>query len=54
LNQLYDDTDLVDDAQERLMAARAEHAELGDNALDGSQLAEMLAGQGSALTITAY
>ena len=54
LNRLYDDTDLVDYAQERLMAARAEHAELGDNALDGSQLAEMLAGQGSALTITAY
>ena len=26
LNQLYDDTDLVDDAEERLMAARAEHA----------------------------
>ena len=46
LNQLYDDTDLVDDAEERLMAARAEHAEMGDNALDGSQLSEMLAGQG--------
>ena len=44
--QLYDDTDLVDDAEERLMAARAEHAEMGDNALVGSQLSEMLAGQG--------
>jgi hypothetical protein len=46
LNQMYDDTDLVDDAEERLMAARAEHAEMGDNALVGSQLSEMLAGQG--------
>eukprot|EP01044_Picomonas_judraskeda_P000137 COSAG03_NODE_6_length_26200_cov_62.015517_14_plen_105_part_00 len=54
LNRLYDDTDLVDDAEERLMAARAEHAEMGDNALDGSQLSEMLAGQGGAPTITAY
>ena len=54
LNQLYDDTDLVDDAEERLMAARAEHAEMGDNALVGSQLSEMLAGQGGAPTITAY
>jgi len=54
LNQAYDDTDEVDDAEEDLRAARAEHAELGDNALDGSQLAEMLAGEGSALTITAY
>ena len=54
LNQLYDDTDLVDDAEERLMAARAEHAEMGDNALDGSQLSEMLAGQGGPPTIAAY
>jgi uncharacterized protein YecE (DUF72 family) len=42
------------DAEEDLMAARAEHGELGDNALDGSQLAELLAGQGGAPTITAY
>ena len=54
LNQMYDDTDLVDDAEERLMAARAEHAEMGDNALDGSQLSEMLAGQGGPPTIAAY
>ena len=54
LNQLYDDTDLVDWAEERLMAARAEHAEMGDNALDGSQLSEMLAGQGGPPTIAAY
>ena len=54
LNQMYDDTDLVDDAEERLMAARAEHAEMGDNALVGSQLSEMLAGQGGPPTIAAY
>ena len=54
LNQLYDDTDLVDDAEERLMAARTEHAEMGDNALVGSQLSEMLAGQGGPPTIAAY
>ena len=54
LNQLYDDTDDVQDAEENLSFARAEHAALGYNALDGSQLAEMLAGQGSALTITTY
>ena len=54
LNQLYDDTDDVQDAEEDLMAARAEHAEMGDNALVGSQLSELLAGQGGAPTITAY
>ena len=54
LNQMYDDTDLVDDAEERLMAARAEHAEMGDNALVGSQLSEMLAGHGGPPTIAAY
>ena len=54
LNQLYDDTDLVDDAEERLMAARAEHAARGDDALDGSQLSELLAGQGGPPTIAAY
>lgn len=37
-----------------LDGARAEHAEWGDNALDGSQLADLLAGQGGAPTIAAY
>ena len=55
LNQIYDDElDLVRNAERALARARAEHAEMGDNALDGSQLSEMLAGQGGAPTITAY
>ena len=54
LNNLYDDTDDVDDAEEDLRAARAEHAAMGDNALDGSQLSELLAGQGGPPTIAAY
>ena len=55
LNQLYDDArDLVTDAEQALEAARAEHAARGDSALDGSQLSELLAGQGGVPTITAY
>eukprot|EP01046_Picozoa_sp_COSAG06_P051948 COSAG06_NODE_8601_length_2118_cov_0.856860_3_plen_358_part_00 len=42
------------DAEEDLRAARAEHAAMGDNALDGSQLSELLAGQGGPPTIAAY
>ena len=45
---------LVTDAEQALEAARAEHAARGDSALDGSQLSELLAGQGGVPTITAY
>ena len=54
LNNLYSDTDDVDDAEEDLRAARAEHAAMGEDALDGSQLSELLAGQGGPPTIAAY
>jgi hypothetical protein len=55
MNQLYDSAhDVVANAERALQVARDEHMAMGYNALDGSQLEEMLAGQGSALTITAY
>ena len=55
LNQIYDDQlDLVRNAERALARARAEHADRGESALDGSQLAELLAGQGGAPTITSY
>jgi len=55
LNQIYDDQlDLVRNAERALARARAEHADRGESALDGSQLSELLAGQGGAPTITAY
>jgi hypothetical protein len=46
--------DLVRNAERALARARAEHADRGESALDGSQLSELLAGQGGAPTITAY
>jgi hypothetical protein len=55
LNQIYDDQlDLVRNAERALARARAEHADRGESALDGSQLSELLAGQGGAPTITSY
>ena len=55
MNELYDEArDLVTNAEQTLQVARAEHAAMGDNALEGSQLSELLAGQGGAPTITAY
>jgi hypothetical protein len=47
LNDLYDFRDDVTEAEQALKTARLEHAALGyENALDGSQVAQMLVGSG--------
>ena len=47
MNELYDIRDDVTEAEQALKTARLEHAALGyENALDGSQVAQMLVGSG--------
>ena len=47
MNDLYDFRDDVTEAEQALKTARLEHAALGyENALDGSQVAQMLVGSG--------